>query len=414
MFNGAATNEGLNTIMNIKNYLPINGQLTSFSTFFDTFAKDWIANVNYESLIKSIFCTTNVDSLEESYCLRIKDNKSLHIFPAFYDITKFIADKANKHLQKLKTANTNPGVSKREVVNDDENSEIESQAFRQIHNRLSNVADHVGEVTFELSTDPKPVFERLDERIDQKLDSAFEKINAYPNRLNAKKDSLKERIDAKKDNIKEEFDLSKMVLDEKKTNFENKLRQAFTSRLKKYKFKPHIFEKVKQQMQDSDDFSDDYYYQQLHQLELEHQQEDEQETHQLDQQQQQEEEEEELHRYENDPDHDYVSKRSTFFEIEQDNLKHKHIEGGLVLPLSLIKIQERFIESPRNKRFSQIVFDIKDDPSHEFESNQRSDLKRVFHKRDSIYSEDEDCQKITWYNIFHYSIFGKPKFCINQ
>ncbi|KAK6202988.1 uncharacterized protein RJT21DRAFT_82029 [Scheffersomyces amazonensis] len=326
MFNGAASNEGLNTIMNIRNYLPINGQLTSFSTFFDTFAREWITAVNYESLIKSVFCTTNVESLDESYCLKIKDNKTLHVFPAFYDISKFIT------------------LKKREVeTTEGSNTEVESQAIRQIHNRLSNVAHHVNDVTYELSNDPKPVFERLDERIDNKLDLAVDKIDEIPYKLKDKKNLLKGKLESKKDNLKDELDLTKMV------------------------------------------------------LEIEH-------------------EHEELHKYANDPNNEYISKRSTFFQIEQDNLKHKHIEGGFVLPLSLIRLQERIITSPRSKRFSQVIFDIQDDPINDTKVNatQGSSLKRTFDKRDSIYSDDEDCQKITWYNIFHYSIFGKPKFCHNQ
>lgn len=35
-------------------------------------------------------------------------------------------------------------------------------------------------------------------------------------------------------------------------------------------------------------------------------------------------------------------------------------------------------------------------------------------KRDSIISNATDCRKITWYNVFHYSIFGNIKFCTDD
>ncbi|KAL6929839.1 hypothetical protein ACO0SA_001243 [Hanseniaspora valbyensis] len=31
--------------------------------------------------------------------------------------------------------------------------------------------------------------------------------------------------------------------------------------------------------------------------------------------------------------------------------------------------------------------------------------------KDKLNTKEESCQEVTWYNIFHHSIFGKPNFC---
>lgn len=87
--------------------------------------------------------------------------------------------------------------------------------------------------------------------------------------------------------------------------------------------------------------------------------------------------------------------------VEEEHEEQDHPKGGLVLPLALIRTTEEVMQAGRNKRYSQVVFDNHINPG--------------LVKRFSIFSKDEqDCENITWFNVFHRSIFGKPKFCINK
>lgn len=287
-----------NPIMNIKNYL--KQEKFIFSNFFDKFASDWIRNISYDSLISSVFCTTNANNLTDSYCLQIHDKSALFLFPAFYDIS---------HLLKQ---NKPKSLSKRE--------EVEAQAIRQVHDKLSAAADKFNDVTYELVTQPKQVIERVDERIDQKWYGLGDKI-----------DGKKDSIEDKKDNLK----------------------QKMVSTVDLFKDKLGVVKDLQ-----SDDFDLD--------------------------------------------DNSYrigdskISKRD---HQERQSLFTLQPEGGFIFPLSLIRVEEQPLESPRHKEYSQVMIN----------NNQ----PRLF-KRFSIFSGDENCEKITWYNVFHHSIFGKPKFCIEN
>lgn len=67
----------------------------------------------------------------------------------------------------------------------------------------------------------------------------------------------------------------------------------------------------------------------------------------------------------------------------------------ITFPASSITFLNFPVDTPRKKNYSQIIFP-------------KSQLKRNL-----IFSNDSNCDKITWYNIFHHSIFGKPRFCID-
>jgi hypothetical protein len=92
-----------------------------------------------------------------------------------------------------------------------------------------------------------------------------------------------------------------------------------------------------------------------------------------------------------------------FAEIVEPGLSSQNHEFRT--PVSSLPISDKVPTSlntlPR-ANYSQILYA----PNHYFQ------YKML--KRDSIFSNSSDCRKITWYNIFRYSVFGNFKFCIDE
>ena len=78
-----------NPIMNTKHYL--TSQKEFFSAFFDLFAYNWIENRGFDNLIKSTFCTIDTRNMNDSYCLKLRDNNEIHLFPAFTENTSTLS-----------------------------------------------------------------------------------------------------------------------------------------------------------------------------------------------------------------------------------------------------------------------------------------------------------------------------------
>lgn len=237
--------------------------------------------------------------MTDSYCLQIRDKSALFLFPAFYDISHF--------LQQRQT------YVKRE--------DVEAQAIRQIHDKLSAAADRFNDVTYELATEPKQTIEKADERFDQKRYKLADKLDEKKDELENKKDMVKQKVSDTLDQIKDKLGVAKNL--------------------------------------QSDDFDL------------------------------------------GDNSYKVGDSRILKREYGQNNVSiaPTHPEGGYVFPLSLIRVEEQPIESPRHKEYSQV-----------FIKNHNQPLIKRF----SIFSADENCERITWYNVFHHSIFGKPKFCIEN
>ena len=85
---------------------------------------------------------------------------------------------------------------------------------------------------------------------------------------------------------------------------------------------------------------------------------------------------------ENEPHADDAS------DTDEFELKHRIFDNDeIVEPFSVL-----LDESPRSKDYRQVVYDaVPDDPR--------------------LAKREEDCVPVTWYNVFHHSVFGKHKFC---
>lgn len=256
-------------IMNVKNYLKAEKSL--ISGFFDGFAKSWMNLVNYESLISSMFCTTNPHNTE-SYCLQIHKDQ-LHLFPAFLGLTP-----------SFRTGDRNT-------------TKVNAQMLHQVHDKLTNLAHKFKDISYELGQEYSELLDRTDDKVELKQ-SVYDKVGDTKETLATAFDDIKDMV-------------------------ENGIGY------------------VKQGVHDSLKMA----------------------TH---------------------------SKRhETFNEADTVN------EAKLIMPLSLVRIAEHKIPTPRNKHYSQIAL-----PN--------------LTKRFSIFSNDrKTCESITWYNVFHHSIFGKPNFCLD-
>lgn len=298
-----------NPIMNVKNYMTGDYKMNMISGFFDEFANKWIKMGNYENLIHSIFCTTNTNDVNDSYCLKIKDKRNLHLFPAFVNNNQVLESFENK---------TNTFISKR---ND---PDVESQAIRQLHDKLSLGADKFNDVTYEFATEPKQSIEKVDEKFDNKIYDLQDKIDDKKDKLQDQLDQLKEKIASGIDSIKS------------KLSFPKEKSQA----------------------------NDDY----------------------------------DVGEFDFTVDDNLISKRF----LDSDHYLPFENENGIILPLSLIRENEIPVKSPRGKHYSQVKFN---------ENIEKDQLTKRF----SIFSKDKkSCEKITWFNVFHHSIFGKPSFCLDN
>ncbi|KAG7664540.1 uncharacterized protein J8A68_001927 [[Candida] subhashii] len=409
-------------IFTIKNYLAYPQDVShkvsaSVSNFFDKLAKSWLKSINYESLIHAVYCNLNVadnHKEEDSYCLKIQDDEqSVHIFPAFYElaapsISSFSPQQSSQksqllsnqeveqqslhqtyydlrehvsnshHLLKQKTKQL---VSKRDKYNEGNNStatEIELQALRQIHDKLSHGAGKFNEFSYEFVHDPKVTIEKVDEKVDNKVDATVTRI------IN-KKDHVKMKADEKKTVFIKEVEDKLDTLDDKTDLIADAIKRK-KNELKKYRIRPKVFEKSEAITYYTDDDCDDEKDGKFSFIdELNAAKEDIPDDIP------------DMSIYENDIE--YINKRDDLYEEYEQITQNP--DGTILVPFSMWKLAEAESTSPRKKTYSQII---------------NMDLVKPFSKRGSMIqamasANDTDCQPITWYNIFHYSIFGEPKFC---
>lgn len=424
-------------IMSIKNYLKAP---TTFSTFFDKFARNWIDQVDYDSLIHSVFCNVNNHDEDHSFCLKLRQ-QMVDIVPAF---KKFVA-KSDPNVIATATTATSSLLKLNRVAPYLANAndiKVQSQAVRQVHDKLQakkHALTMAGTAGVNLIRNPKEVLHKLDDLIDDKLDNQLNKLDdkrdSLWSSLDDKKEAVLSSIDDKKDSVMDsvmesignkksavldEFDVGidggKILtsIDDKRQQFTD-LIQRKKEDLQTWKFKPQLFEKsnkkeklvdklkLKLNRDDVDDYDSDYDHPALY---SDYSDEDRYGSH-------------------NDNDGKHIHKRSV--GIASNGLKKRYLddaslqsgvgdyfeEGGFSLPLSLLNYQEPNSnndevdrlddEPPRKTTYSQVM---NLDPLSPM--NRKRSSKEV--EEDGVFAE-EPCQPITWYNIFHHSVFGEPNFC---
>lgn len=414
---------GGSPIISIKNYL----SSTSISSFFDKFANIWLKQVDYDSLIHAVYCNVNSQDQKSSYCLKIQ-NQLIHILPVFkkklesskevknnndngvgYDYTLDMNSIQQNH-------STTTRFSKMEETPDTDGNndqEIQTQAIRQLHDKLRSQKDKTKGVTLGLAHEPKKTIEKIDEKLDDKVDSKFTKIidtkDSLKIKLDDKKTTVLKHVSSKLDEIDDKTDLLADSVKRKKHQFTT------------YKLKPRLFEKKKSAITKYEHIGVDETY------------DDDDEEKEPSLEDCDDIEDENIRKSSiyavgndngdggGDTKKQYIHKRNQVIESDYSSISLANgiPDEGIIIPLSLLKFEQQDQKQdenlrtlnfpPRHKSFSQIInlqtgqkyrkkrqIPIMDD--HDTKDNNKND-------------KDEPCQPITWYNIFHYSIFGEPKFC---
>ncbi|KAI5968264.1 hypothetical protein CANMA_002480 [Candida margitis] len=428
-------------IMSIKNYLK---SPTTFSTFFDTFAKNWIHQVDYDSLIHSVFCNVNNHDEDHSFCLRVRQ-QMVDIVPAFQ---KFIAKSDPNVVVAAAAANEPVSDTAASLLKHDdgpiwEDVKVESQAVKQVHDKLQakkHALTMAGTAGVNLIRYPKDTLHKLDDFIDEKIDNRLNKIDdkkdslldsiddkkySFLGSIDDKRDSVLDSIVEKKSAIigdgicssggyyMDDHGKFKSAIDDKRHQITD-LIQRKSQDLQMWKFKPQLFEKKtnnkgksKSRLTQHDhpalysDYSDG-------------------------------DEDGDRYGYKTDGDdeeeREYIHKRN--FVIDDASLSAgvgDYVEeGGFSLPLSLLNYQGSSTYHNNNANYLNDIDGIDEDVDDNG-SPRKTTYSQVMNldtlnlkKKRAISDNDGDeniidqCQPITWYNIFHRSIFGEPNFCNDQ
>ncbi|EMG50166.1 hypothetical protein G210_4814 [Candida maltosa Xu316] len=352
-------------IISIKNYL----SSASISAFFDKFANIWLKQVNYDSLIHAVYCNVNPSDQVGSYCLKIQDHM-IHVLPAFKKSTtnthhKHHQEKESKDLE-IKSQSVSQENEKME-----ENDEVQTQALRQIHDKISVKKNKAKLFAWGFAKEPKPTVEKLDEIFDDKMDAKKTKL------INTK-DAFKESLDLKKNKFLDTFENKLDVLDDKTDLIADTVKHKKNDMLV-YKLNPRLFEKHYDEIGVDETYDSDYENDNLRKSSI----------------------------YKTEKSDaagsTYVNKRNQFYEPTMVAFR----DDGFSLPLELLNFDDNNpINLPRRKTYSQLI-----------NLSTGKAYKRSLQKRQKQFlanANDKDCQPITWYNIFHYSIFGEPKFCKDE
>ncbi|KAG5420499.1 hypothetical protein I9W82_002380 [Candida metapsilosis] len=461
-------------IMSIKNYLK---SPTTFSTFFDKFARDWIDQVDYDSLVHSVFCNVNNQDEDHSFCLKLRQ-QVVDIEPAF---KKFVAmsdpnvvDRAASMVsQRHKGKGRDGAATFLKLANDEyDDVKVHAQAVRQVHDKLQakkHALTMAGTTGINLIRDPKTVIHQLDDYIDDKLDTQLNKLETKKQELwdtlDDKKDAVLSSIDDKKStaielvrdgisdrksaaiesvrdtisdtksDLFDEFDVAseggKLIttIDDKRQHFTD-LIQRKAEDLQTWTFKPQLFEKKKG--------NGDQKYGVLDKLKSKLNRDDEHDSdydHPAFNSESSSDEEENNDQFENDKGKKrYINQQRSTNSHRQRNKKRyisdasiqpglgEYIEqGGFSLPLSLLNYKNPMANDENIMgNFDDVLDDNESkQPPRKTTYSQVMNLDTLSpmnSKRSSTDDEEggdaeEPCQPITWYNIFHHSVFGEPNFC---
>lgn len=409
--NSSSVNSNSNSpIISIKNYL----SNTSISSFFDKFANIWLKQVNYESLVHAVYCNVNPNNQQGSYCLKIQ-NQMIHILPAFKKIiqhnnkedddlsthsktddnqtdSEFVNQTDSGFVNKIENPfkSQSSDIKDYEVINEEEEENnnkniIQSQALRQIHDKLRFKKEKTKHSSQDFIHDPKASIEKIDEKFDKSIDDKMTKL------MN-KKDSIKDSLDFKKAKFMNSMEMKLDNFDDKTDLFADSMKRK-KNEMFSYKFNPRLFQKLQIDQGDDDDQEDENEnVNKFDDIGIDENYEDELKKSSI---------------YVNDGN-EYINKRNQFYESINTEISSSSSatlypnEDEIILPLELINFNNKEIKLPRKKSYSQII-----------DLNTGKPLKKRL-VQFLANENDKNCQPITWYNIFHYSIFGEPKFCKDE
>jgi len=200
-------------LLKIKNYMG-NQDL---NLFFDIFAKEWITSVSYSQFIHSTFCTVNVDTAHQSYCVKVKeDMNNLALFPAYSGLKKLNSE--NLH-QKRNTQDSD--YQKKKIDYDFESLMKRDTAFSSKGGSAKSSEDpNFPELTLPLS-----IIKDNDEGSSTSVDTYSPRAKGYAQvvtKLKTLKHKSLEARDAAKSGSQDYEDLAK--LEEVQSELEHRLK----------------------------------------------------------------------------------------------------------------------------------------------------------------------------------------------
>lgn len=404
-------------IMNIKNYLSTNEQPTAVSLFFDLIAKHWVHKLDIASLMQSAFCKT---SELDSFCLQIPNDSLLQLLP-------FTRQKGtNEPIRKVIKFQRQSGLSRKEESPREEVSsqlkkrKITSKLRREVPSEfLLKKRDIAREIDSEflLKRGASPLFKR---QVDS--DQLVIGIGSNEKVLRA---SLGERTKRSMVCLPSQVKREALSKRHEKPQTVIQLRDTHGSPFSKRGMKDPMNSRLDGLEQDSDILNDGTVLEKRAESLLRgiaHYAGDKIRGNGYDDLDEEEENGkpslgllEKIARVNNrlrawangvdsddDDDNDGLYSESSYINehYEWGNLKRElETEDGMMnLPLSLVRAYEPEVQSPRNALYAQVqqalVLNNMEAP-----------------KKYSIFSTEETCEPVTWFNIFHHAIFGKAKFC---
>lgn len=336
----------LTSVMNIQNYLPLNGQVGSISTFFDNFASSWIENVGYQNLVHSVFCMTSNDT---GYCLRIPNNKLVELLSLFN----------SKKYQKGDLADGD----------DDANLDIvfNSQVITQISKTVKKATDVLGKAVADSRESIQDADSRLDSQIKQFVgaDNEYElrptllrKVkNEKRNQEVVKKIDLVQNRQIDKTNLSEWVVLPLALLRMNEPEIESPRSKKFTQ----------VYYPLGNEEDEFGSSADIYLT-------------------------------------------PHVSSGGSFIKEVEDLGHDSRKVFSSDLPVSANAFPKLIPQNFQDGISSGHLRPLKVRPVKAEAFQRFSNITKNLAKRDVPLMED--CEKVTWFNVFHHSIFGKPKFCM--
>lgn len=359
------------SMIHIDNHLAENKK----NTFLDELANDWVNEMGYGNLIYSSFCSTNPKDLENSYCLNIEPKSStLHIFPAFprsfseeQNVNENITNEVNVSNKpedeeedekdyEVPLVKENSKGEAFNVQKDLEETPFKAQIFQQITDKFSRVGEKIYDTAYDFAVDPKATLREADNSLDRKLGRLEDKFKEIP-------DNMEDKLQDFKDKSQEKFALN------------------------------HSFDKDEDYKPDWSNFA-----QTIEQINSDRWEDDGDKIYDFD-------------RYNNQGFEGYSKRKrnlgESIFSEPEFFIPLSEVKQVLLIPL----------DSPRKKNYSQVVYGIdkeKVEGKVDLVPHYNNHYRNSTIAANKIKREEKDCVEITWFNLFHYSIFGKPNFCIKE
>lgn len=353
----------------MESVVTMENHLSHGARFFDDFAKKWVQNFGVSSLRQSIFCLTNPQEVSYSFCNAVEEDlKRVHTFPAFnFSLLRKRSDHLEEHEQE-ESDELKKDESEVEKLQNDENKgdNNEKEEDTEENTEASKEFEEI-EGPEQVTNEPSDIIEaQVIKQLHGKLSSKADRFNDVTYDMFYDPKKLIKETDASVDQkVQDRIQRIKQAKEDFVEGIQG-TKEAIAERIdeKKKEVATKIFDGLgAEAVADEEEQSE--FMENLEKIQS--------------------------GKYDDKYSYDiYNHKRGLSINKREDSL-------DMYIPLSVIDDHEA--KPPRLKKYSQIYQHLKS-----------WNMTSKFSKRLNV----EECVEITWYNIFHHSIFGNPKFCMNE